>query len=262
MRLLYGPAIRPSSEVMRETLAAACRAGQPRADRPGAAGGGRERAGPASERLHQGAGLPSGRGDAGVLLRLGAVSEGLPEALQPGVHVRRVGDRSLTDEEMTAYYSPLAHQHGGRLIAQYRNAICLVMDDDHVYAHQGEELCGDRFYLLDTPHPSKEPPAGLPAGRAFGADRHRPILPDLPQGVTQAMVPGFVAFFRRSLTRTRPERLEEGRHGDSTAHPGTALGGPGPAAEWDGPLIASKGRLFDGSGLPGFVALEQGSRRG
>ncbi len=56
---------------------------------------------PASRR-----GLPSGRGDAGVLLRLGAVSEGLPEALQPGVHVRRVGDRSLTDEEMTAYYSP------------------------------------------------------------------------------------------------------------------------------------------------------------
>ncbi len=36
------------------------------------------------------------------------------------------------------------------------------MDDDHVYAHQGEELCGDRFYLLDPPHPSKSHRPGFP----------------------------------------------------------------------------------------------------
>ena len=32
--------------------------------------------------------------------------------------------------------------------------------------------------------------------------------------------------------------------------------------EWDGPLIVSKGRLLDGSRLPGFVALEQGEPTG
>lgn len=38
----------------------------------------------------------------------GLYFEGLPQELQPGVHVRTVGGKYLTDEEMLAYYSGLA----------------------------------------------------------------------------------------------------------------------------------------------------------
>ena len=50
----------------------------------------------------------------------------LPEKRQPAVHVRRVGGKELTDEEMIAYYASLAKQYG-RLTAHYENAICLVL---------------------------------------------------------------------------------------------------------------------------------------
>jgi len=38
--------------------------------------------------------------------------EGLSESEQPGVHVRRVGDKILTDEEMVDYYSSVAQRLG------------------------------------------------------------------------------------------------------------------------------------------------------
>ena len=200
MRLLYGTGNPAKFEVMRETLAGLpvelVSPGQIGLALPEVDESGRDPLQNAcikARAYHRAAGMPVFSCDSGLYL------EGLPEALQPGVHVRRVGDRSLTDEEMTAYYSSLAHQHGGRLIAQYRNAICLVMDDDHVYAHQGEELCGDRFYLLDTPHPSKSHRPGFPLDALSAQIATGRYYSDLPQGVTQAMVPGFVAFFRRSL---------------------------------------------------------------
>ena len=140
---------------------------------------------------YRAAGMPVFSCDSGLFL------EGLPEALQPGVHVRRVGERSLTDEEMTAYYSALARQYGGRITAQYRNAICVVMDDEHIYAHQGEELCGERFDLVQQPHPNRRP--GFPLDCLSVERSSGRYYDDLPGGVTHAMNPGFASFFRRSL---------------------------------------------------------------
>ena len=37
----------------------------------------------------------------------------LPEAEQPGLHVRRVNGRSLTDAEAQEYYGAMARRHGG-----------------------------------------------------------------------------------------------------------------------------------------------------
>lgn len=36
----------------------------------------------------------------------------IPEDKQPGMYVRRVGGKRLTDEEMIEYYSKLAHDYG------------------------------------------------------------------------------------------------------------------------------------------------------
>ena len=39
----------------------------------------------------------------------------LAEEEQPGIHVRRVGGKELTDDEMIAHYASLAERHGGKI---------------------------------------------------------------------------------------------------------------------------------------------------
>lgn len=65
-------------------------------------------------------------------LDTGLYFENMPENLQPGHHARRVNGKELTDEEMTAYYGGLAKKFGN-LTAYYKHAICLVMDEEHIY---------------------------------------------------------------------------------------------------------------------------------
>jgi len=56
----------------------------------------------------------------------------VPEEVQPGIHVRNINGRTFTDDEMIEYYSGLAKEYGD-LTARYRNAICLIVDDQHIY---------------------------------------------------------------------------------------------------------------------------------
>ncbi|MDR0883041.1 MAG: GNAT family N-acetyltransferase [Oscillospiraceae bacterium] len=82
----------------------------------------------------------------------GLYIDGLPDDEQPGVHVRMVEGRRLTDDEMIAHYAAIAKRLGGKAVARYRNAICLVMDDGEIYAHFGEDIASSAFYIVDTPH--------------------------------------------------------------------------------------------------------------
>lgn len=47
----------------------------------------------------------------------------VPDEVQPGVHVRNVNGKCLSDEEMIEYYGGLVKQYGN-LTARYKNAIC------------------------------------------------------------------------------------------------------------------------------------------
>ena len=49
----------------------------------------------------------------------GMYVDGLDDARQPGVHVRRINGRRLNDDEMMAYYSALATEFGGSITARY-----------------------------------------------------------------------------------------------------------------------------------------------
>lgn len=91
----------------------------------------------------------------------GLYFDGLPEELQPGVHVRTVRGRRLTDEEMTAYYAGLARRYGD-LTARYQNAICLVLDAAHIYESMDDTLSGQPFLLTSTPHPRGREIKGFP----------------------------------------------------------------------------------------------------
>ena len=79
----------------------------------------------------------------------GLYFEEVPPELQPGIHVRRVNGNNLSDSEMTDYYANLARQYNGKLTAQYRNAICFIMNDFEIYTR---DICGRKFLLVDRPH--------------------------------------------------------------------------------------------------------------
>jgi 8-oxo-dGTP diphosphatase len=87
----------------------------------------------------------------------GLYIENIPDSEQPGVHIRRVAGKNLTDAEMTDYYSALARRFGGRVTAQYRNAICLVLSEDNIREHFGDDIASNSFWLTDTPHKKREP---------------------------------------------------------------------------------------------------------
>lgn len=77
------------------------------------------------------------------------------EEEQPGIHVRTVNGKYLTDEEMLEHYGGLAKKYGG-LTARYRNAICLVMDEEHIYEAMDESMETEPFRMVDKPYPIRQ----------------------------------------------------------------------------------------------------------
>lgn len=75
----------------------------------------------------------------------------VPDEVQPGVHVRNVNGRCLSDEEMMEYYAGLVKRYGN-LVARYQNAICFVMDENHIYESMDPSMASEKFILTDKPH--------------------------------------------------------------------------------------------------------------
>lgn len=65
-------------------------------------------------------GMPTIAGDSGMYI------DGLPADRQPGLYVRRVGGKVLTDDEMIAYYSGLAKSVKGDCFIRYFTGIALI----------------------------------------------------------------------------------------------------------------------------------------
>lgn len=128
----------------------------------------------------------------------GLYFENVPEEDQPGIHVRTIRGKYLTDEEMVAHYRGLAAKYG-RLKARYRNAICFVRDGEHVYEAMDASMESVPFYMVEEPHSRQNP--GFPldslsvdirTGKYF-YDMQPEELDDL------AVEDGFLEFFRRVL---------------------------------------------------------------
>ncbi len=81
----------------------------------------------------------------------GLYFENVPDEIQPGVHVRTVNGKYLTDEEMLEHYIGLAKKYGN-LTARYRNAICLVLDGEHIYKAMEESMASKPFLICPVPH--------------------------------------------------------------------------------------------------------------
>ncbi|MBE5873317.1 MAG: hypothetical protein E7287_02800 [Lachnospiraceae bacterium] len=81
----------------------------------------------------------------------GLYFDNVPDEVQPGVHVRNVKGKHLSDEEMQEYYCGIARQYGN-LVARYHNAICFIMDENHIYEAMDPSLYSEKFILTDKPH--------------------------------------------------------------------------------------------------------------
>ena len=79
----------------------------------------------------------------------------LEDEEQPGIHVRRVGGKELSDEEMTEYYASLAKKHSGKLTGRYRNAIYFILDENSHYSSMDMSIVTEPFILVSTPHPKR-----------------------------------------------------------------------------------------------------------
>lgn len=75
--------------------------------------------------------------------------ENVPEEKQPGMYVRRVNGKRLTDEEMIEYYSNLAKEYGidGKLTCRWIYGMAIINDGkESTYTWSKED-----FYLVDKP---------------------------------------------------------------------------------------------------------------
>lgn len=76
----------------------------------------------------------------------------LKEEDQPGIYVRRVDGRELSDDEMIQYYASLSEKHGGKITGRYRNAIYFILDEEHHYSSMDMSIATEPFILVTKPH--------------------------------------------------------------------------------------------------------------
>lgn len=127
----------------------------------------------------------------------GLYFDNVPGEWQPGIRVRNIEGKRLSDSEMIIYYALKAREYGGKLVARYKNAICLVLSENEIHRSMDESLWGEPFYIVGKPHEKRVegfPLDGLSVDIATGK-----YYFDLPKKVESAMNEGFRGFFENAL---------------------------------------------------------------
>lgn len=134
----------------------------------------------------------------------GLYIENIPDEEQPGVHVRTVHGKYLSDEEMQEYYIGLAQKYGD-LKARYRNAICLVEDEAHIYSSMDESMASEPFLITSKPHKAGILKKGFPLDSLSIHIRTGKYYYDLDGDELNQMAveDGFPAFFQKYLEKHR-----------------------------------------------------------
>lgn len=81
--------------------------------------------------------------------------ENVPNDKQPGMYVRRINGKRLTDEEMIEYYTNLAKEYGenGKITARWIYGIALIVNgEEYTYTWSKND-----FYIVDKPSDIVEP---------------------------------------------------------------------------------------------------------
>ncbi len=125
----------------------------------------------------------------------------VPDEVQPGIHVRNVNGKCLSDEEMIEYYAGLVKQYGN-LTARYRNAICFIMNEKQIYESMDSSLESEKFILTDVPH-SAVRKKGFPLDSMSIDIKTNKYYYDLAAEKLEqvAVEDGFLLFFQKVLKR-------------------------------------------------------------
>lgn len=129
----------------------------------------------------------------------GLYFDNIPDEIQPGVHVRNVNGKRLSDEEMIEYYAGLVKRYGN-LMAGYKNAICFVMDEKHIYEAMEPSMESGKFILTGIPH-STVRKKGFPLDSMSVDIKTNQYYYDLPADKLEkvAVEDGFLDFFKKVL---------------------------------------------------------------
>ena len=146
-------------------------------------------------------GIPTVSHDCGLYFE----TTGFPDELQPGVNVRRVNGRSLTDDEMTEYYSGLAKKYG-KLTAYYKSALCLVLSEDVILESMDKSLWSEPFCIVDTPH-SGQRHEGYPLDCISVSAKTGRYYYDAPKESFGGEFDGRRAFFEKYMPAIRESKL-------------------------------------------------------
>ena len=91
-------------------------------------------------------GLPTLAADSGLYV------DDIPSDVQPGLFVRRVNGKTLSEDEMITHYSNLAARYGGKLNARYITGLVLIVDGQEYTA----EIPDDDFIITCEPNPNRQ----------------------------------------------------------------------------------------------------------
>lgn len=129
----------------------------------------------------------------------GLYFDNVPDEIQPGIHVRTVNGNYLSDEQMIEYYSGLAKRYGN-LTARYKNAICFVLDEEHIYEAMDASMESEKFIITDTPHSSVKK-KGFPIDSLSIDLKSGQYFYDMPACKLDqiAVEDGFLMFFRNLI---------------------------------------------------------------
>ena len=82
----------------------------------------------------------------------GLYVDDIPSDAQPGLFVRRVNGKTLSEDEMIAHYRNLAARYGGKLNARYITGLVLLADGQEYTA----EIPDDDFIITCEPNPNRQ----------------------------------------------------------------------------------------------------------
>ena len=91
-----------------------------------------------------------------------AIDDGLflnnvPDELQPGTHVRRVGGKRLNDEEMIEHYISLVNKYGtnGELLGYFKKGVAIVTENDtYTFEHKTDrKFTNKQSKVIDEGYP-------------------------------------------------------------------------------------------------------------
>lgn len=82
--------------------------------------------------------------------------ENVPDDIQPGMFVRRVGGKELSDEEMLEHYTSLVKKYGknGKLNAKWVYGLALIDKSGNEFTYTWEK---NNFYLVSKPSETVKP---------------------------------------------------------------------------------------------------------